>query len=158
MGCEGGEMDDKLGFINRWRREFGCGTESRICWCKTCTALEVIFNHDPGASGAQTVQDIILIAKKMPKIDIAYCFDLGNVGSICPEEHDEIFKLFFSDGREPGFWDIQVRQHKNTGRNDGRQNNFLLIRNPAGIIDDTIFIEIMGNRYPLVRVELEYRR
>jgi len=47
---------------------------------------------------------------------------------------------------------------KKTGRNDGRPINLLLIRNPVGIIDDTIFIEIMGNRYPLVRVELEYRR
>ncbi|MFH0892705.1 MAG: hypothetical protein V1867_08115 [Candidatus Falkowbacteria bacterium] len=146
-------MDDELRFINRWRGEFGCTTGSRICWCKACSALEFIFNHDPGAGEAQTTEDIILIAKKTPNIDIVYCFDLGGVGSICPEEHDEIFKLFFTDGREPGFWDIQVRQNKN----NGQPIDLLLIRNPAGVIDDTIFIEVMGNRYPFVGIELECR-
>jgi|SRR3989339_760539 len=149
------EKDAKERFIEKWRKEFGCRCdkqpawcESGIGWCETCTALAEIWSRNENADH-ELAAEIVRAAKELVAINIIYYFDLGKM-PLCQEEYDGIFGLFYDDGREPAFSDLLVHEDKG--------HYSLSVKNPTVEIADTLFIEIMGNRYPIDRVELKYQR
>jgi len=36
-------MIDRLEFVDKWQKAFGCNS-SGICWCNTCTQLESLYD------------------------------------------------------------------------------------------------------------------